>query len=326
MARLFTTGFECGDLLDFGSVYLLTASGEQVHTGNYAARGGADQYARKYISPSPNNEVYIRYWWRAGNSGDKTLLQVGTSDSNVEIYGGAGYVFKLRRGATIVATGTLVPTGNTWYMLELYAKLDDAAGVLTLKVDGVEDATFSGDTLPGASAAITNVQIYTGEGLAYVDDIAINDASGAADNSWPGDGRVIGIKPNGAGDNTDFTPSAGANYENVDDVPHDSDTTYNHSGTDGHYDLFNLEACGLSDVDILGVNVKGTMRKEVANGDKARLKVKAGATEYDGDDKDILTSYTRINQEWRTNPNTAAAWQTAEIDALQAGYENRAAV
>lgn len=329
MARLFTWGGECGDLLEFNTISGAVISTDAAHTGTYGLKGTANNhYAQKTISPTPNNELYVRTWWNPYTDSNGLIITVGTSDSSVDVrFNYVGNALTVRRGTTVIATGTIgIGSVDQWYMIELYVKLANSPdGVATVRIDGVEDIAFTGDTLSGSSAAITYVRFTTGGATGYHDDIAVNDTSGAADNSWCGDGRVIGIKPNAAGDNTDFTPSAGSNYQNVDEVPPDDDTTYNSSDTDGHYDLFNLEASGLSGVTILGVDVKVTARKTVANGDHMRAKIKTGSTEYNGDDKDILTSYGRFVQTWRTNPNTAAAWEIAEIDALQAGYENRAA-
>lgn len=326
MARLFTTGIETGDLLDFDTVLNATAQTTMPHTGTYSMRAAAGQYGKILISPSPTDEVYVRCWAYLGAATSEPI-RISTSDSYVNVRATANLpsALKLHVGGTLVATSSITTPANTWLMLEMYAKIANSGGVLTLKIDGAQVATFTGDTLSATSTVIESVTFYGAATVyTYFDDIAINDTSGAADNSWAGDGRVIAIKPNAAGDNTDFTPSAGNNYENVDEVPPDDDTTYNESSTDGHYDLFNLGACGLSNVDITGVDVKVTARKTVANGDQMRAKIKTGGSEFDGDDQDILTTYTRFVHTWRTNPDTAAAWTTGNLDALQAGYENRA--
>ena len=332
MARLFTSGIETGGTSEFEAISGMTASTVAPHTGVYAVRGTVNShYVQKTVAPSPSDEIYIRTWWYPTGNDNGIVLLVGTSDSTLDVrFNYINNAFTIRRGTTVIATGTyLVPSLNRWYMLELYAKLANSPnGVATLKIDGNVDIAFTGgDTLSSASAAITYVRFVCGAATAgYHDDIAINDTSGAADNSWCGDGRVIGIKPDAVGDQADFTPSAGANWENADDVPSDDDTTCNESATDGHIDLLNLEACGLSSVAIRGVDVKWTARKTIANGDKQRAKIKTGGTVYDGaTDKVLTTSYKTYAESWRTNPNTSIAWTIADIDALQVGYENRPA-
>lgn len=331
MTRQFTTGIETGDLLDFDSVAAQATAVTSPHTGNYSMRiynGGIAMY--KYLTGT-HDEVFIRAWmkvdsWVTG----RNFIGVELADSTwVRLQIDGSNKFRISRFGTIIATGTLsfTPYQNKWVMLELHLLIADGTGVAQLKVDGNLDIDFSGDTKPSTSTTVERAEFwgYGASTTTYWDDIAINDTDGSADNTWPGDGRVIAIKPDAAGDNIDFTPSAGANYQNVDDVPPDGDTTYNESGSDDDYDLLNLEACGLSGVTILGIDVKLTVRKTVANGDHMRAKIKTSGTEYNGSDQDLATSYTRLVESWRENPYTSSAWVAAELDALQAGYENRAA-
>jgi hypothetical protein len=328
MARLFTTGMECGDVLDFDGGRSAAAHSTTVaKTGTYSVRVG-NGYARRLVSPSPNNEIYMRAWTHivAVGTGNPILAAYLSDGNSVQLYwNDVSKKLELRRHTTMVADLVGGTRFNEWRMYELYAKIAEAPdGILTLRIDGVQALTFTGDTQAGSVSEIIYVSFGGSANYTYFDDVAVNDTSGAADNSWCGDGRVIAIKPNAAGDVDDFTPSAGDNYECVDEVPYNT-TDYNESATDGHLDLFNLEACGLSGVDILGVDVKWMALKTVANGDQQRAVIKTGGTEYDGSDQGFDTTYTRLIETWRTNPDTAVAWTTADLDALQAGYENRAA-
>lgn len=69
----------------------------------------------------------------------------------------------------------------------------------------------------------------------YFDDIAISDSA------YPGAGEVRMLKPNGAGATTQWTTGTGNTYAEVDEVPHDSDTTYIKSDTVGQQSDFTME-------------------------------------------------------------------------------------
>ena len=250
-----------------------------------------------------------------------TLISVSLNTTNKN--------FTVSVGGAVVATGTFVYSTGMYYRLELNVKIDDVAGSIQLKVDGVIDIDYSGDTKPGADAQLNNLYYSTTTNdnvvSLYLDDLTWNDTTGAVDNSWCGDGRILYIPTNGAGDVTQLTPNTGANYAAVDDVPSDGDTTYVESGTVDQYDLYNLAASGLAaGSQIKRVVPVATAKDTVANGGKIKLGIKTNGTEYFGDDLTLTTDYTsQAGTEHTVNPQTGVAWTIAELDALQSGVKVR---
>lgn len=128
---------------------------------------------------------------------------------------------------------------GTWHRIELSATAT-ATGNWTaaeLRLDGISVATWTGTqarntgiirgwgTAPGAGKVI------------YFDDLAVNDSAGAANNSWPGDGKVVLLKPTadsakGTGW-TDDNASTASLFPSVDNTPPTgiADTT---AGGGGH--------------------------------------------------------------------------------------------
>jgi hypothetical protein len=163
-----------------------------------------------------------------------------------------------------------------------------------------------------------------GVGSGFHDDLAMNDTTGGADNSWCGDGRIIAIKPNAAGNYTQWTPSAGSNWQNVDEVPSNSDTDYNSESLASDKDSYNLEACGLTSVTIKRVWIEMRAKNTVADGSQARMFLRAGGTDYNDSvgARALTASYVRyVSGEWTTDPSDAAAWTTTDLDALEVGVE-----
>jgi hypothetical protein len=157
----------------------------------------------------------------------------------------------------------------------------------------------------------------------YYDDLAINDTSGGADDSWCGDGRIIALTPNANGDLSQLTGSDGNSTDNyllVDDVPSNGDTDYVEGSTVDQKDLYNLTACGLTGVIIKRVWAASRSRDTVAAGGLISLVVKTNSTEYAGTDRALATSYAEVLGDIHTvNPNTSGAWSTSDLDALQVG-------
>lgn len=130
----------------------------------------------------------------------------------------------LRRGAgangTIIATSVPILTASAWHYMEVSATIADAGGVVVVKVDGQEFINFTGDTKnAGTLSTISTLGLGGAQSCLY-DDLYVCDATGAAPyNTFLGDRVVKAMRPDGAGASTGFTPSAGSNYQCVDEDP-----------------------------------------------------------------------------------------------------------
>jgi hypothetical protein len=324
MARVFTDGAEMGDLL-----FLTTYSGADVsitataRSGSYAyqmSKNIDNRFMSKSL-PSALSEFYYRQAFRVSAEQDIFMWYKGTTLLGYINAAPGGYL-RAYVSTSLVATGTTLLAASTWYLVEVHVKIDDSTGDITVKLDGLVELTFSGDTKPGADADIDKLYYTTiAQGTLIIDDLALNDTTGGVDDSWCGDGRVILIQPNAAGDVTMLTPSTGSNYQCVDEIPANGDTDYVESDTPADYDLYNLEACGLSDVTIKRIWAEARARDTVAVGGEVALVIKTGGTEFDGPNVALLTTYSKqvLGTVHRVNPDTTVAWTVSDIDALQAG-------
>lgn len=226
-----------------------------------------------------------------------------------------------------VATGSTVLAGDTHYLVEVYVRLG-ASGEITLRLEGATEATFTGDTDPGTASTVDRVRYYQNGFLVpavYLDDLALNDTSGAADNSWCGDGHVIRLAPAGNGDRSELTGSDGDSIDNfllVGETPHDGDTTHVQSDQVGAADLYALADITLDpDEAIKRVWVEARARETAAEGHTIQVGIKS-TNEWWGGDETLTTSYRAVRgAEYLTNPDTGNAWTESEVGALQAGVK-----
>lgn len=136
----------------------------------------------------------------------------------------------------------------------------------------------------------------------------------------------IGVlnSPTGAGASTQWTPSAGSNWQNVDDgVVPDDDTTYNASATLNQRDMFACGGAARSTADIrlwVGARVRRTDTTGADPGIK--LSVRSGAT--NGDSIEFIlpddTDWHTLWYYWDLDPSTAANWTEANAEAAEIGY------
>ena len=335
MTRVLSEGFEMQDLVGTTGLHTLATSIKRSGSCSLKLDGGvwyltipvadlSELYFRcgmYYVTNAVTAAFHVE--WRHGTTILGSLV-VDMKSPNLT---------SLKVGTTEVDAGVYATAQSTWHLLEVHVKIDDAAGVLEFKLDGTVDGTFSGDTKPGADTVIDNIRIYnTRLGLgsyttSYVDDIGLNDTAGAVDNSWCGDGRIIVLKPNGDTATLDLTPSeAGTHYTLVDDIPADGDATYVEGSVDDEEDMYDLEACGLGDVIITRIWTESRSKDTASSGKSvALITLASGGAEVSGGDVVLSGSYiTKVKgAEELVNPVDAAAWEVADIDALQAGIRTR---
>lgn len=140
------------------------------------------------------------------------------------------------------------------------------------------------------------------------------------------------LRPDGAGDDTNWTPNTGANYAAVDEAVSDNDTTYvENTSTSALDDLYNIATdAALTGASISNVTIYA-YAKYASSGvgsisavPNLKLGVKASGTEYWDTGDDVTSSYALYTHSLDTNPADSAAWEKADIDALQIGIRSAA--
>lgn len=298
MARLSNTSFELNNIGSWdcnqfhGTVAPVTSS-TQKHSGTYSMycncsndyaigdlpidnTGVGVIYARMYI--------YVTAFPTGSTCG---VLQIGTAQSlktlgsiylnsngkfGLAYWNGGTYTYATASSATVSL--------NTWHYIEL--KVDGSGTntqVVTGKLDGVQFDTKTG-TGTLAANQIINVRFGVAVGYPdpnqtcslYIDDVAINDANGSYQNSWPGPGTIERYTPSAAGDvNTFATQTGGAsgssnNFTRVSEITPDDATTYNGSSTLNQQDMFKVSGKTLPNNAVINcVTVGGVFRNSVAD-------------------------------------------------------------
>ena len=157
------------------------------------------------------------------------------------------------------------------------------------------------------------------------DDLYASDGSGASPwNGFLGDCRVDAGVPSGAGASAQWTPSAGSNYQNVDDAAPDDDATYNETTTVGHVDTFVVPDAASAGATIRGVQVNLSAKKTDAGECTIAPVVRHSSTNYVGADIAPATAYANLTGVFQTNPGTSAAWVEADFNAAEFGYKRTA--
>lgn len=227
---------------------------------------------------------------------------------------------------TLLGTLDYVLPLTTWIYVEVKATIHSSAGSVEVRINQETKLSLTNiNTSAGGAGVINQVVLGARPGVEsfrkYHDDFYICDNNGALNNDFLGDVKVVRLKPNAAGDNTQFTPLSGANYTNVDEAFADGDSSYVSSDTAGNKDLYNVESLASTPASIYGVRATSTLRKNDAGALTARNVLKSGTTTANGSAVSPLTTYAAFWEHYETDPNTSTAWTNSAISSLQVGIE-----
>lgn len=148
------------------------------------------------------------------------------------------------------------------------------------------------------------------------DDFHCLDSTGSSLNSVLGDGtRVYTKMPNGAGYQTTWTPNgASANWQCVDEVPPDDDTTYVSAAT---FPLTEGYVVGTANFtgSVNAVIRRSRIRKDDSGAHTFQNGVRSGSTNGLAAAIAVGSSYGWTDGVFTQDPNTSAAWTPAAADA-----------
>jgi hypothetical protein len=323
LAILFATGGELGipefSSYDSNGIYCVT---NYKRSGSYSIRfysGSATQ-----VIPS-TTELYISGWfyftWLSGGTIELIKLR-GGGTTNVALRTSPGNPLWLYdpKTITILASGSTTLTLNTWYLIELHIRIG-VNGLVECRLNGLPEFSYSGNTTN--TPFIDGVYMDASSVNYYLDDFIINDTTGSINNSWMGGCKIVTLRPIGAGSSTQWIPSAGSNWDCVDETP-PSATDYISSTTAGALDLYDIAP--LPD----GVSSSATIRSVIVTA----LAQRAGlSTSYFYDAIRINGSnyfsplygtgpvYSPFSYIMDLNPATGVTWLFSEVNTIEAGVK-----
>jgi hypothetical protein len=230
----------------------------------------------------------------------------------------------IENNVTDLGTTTSSLTINTWYYIEFKVLTNNTTGTAEIKVNGTSWLALTNqDTQPGTNAYHTAFQFQPPFGVTTLyDDVYFLDGSGSANNDFLGNRKVLALDPDSAGDTTQWTPSAGSNYQNVDDgALCDEDTTYNETSTSTDQDLYNYDALPSTVTQVHGLQINNETRVTAGSMQLASV-IKTGTTTDVGSNDSITsTTYVSTQRVSEQDPDTASAWTKSGVDGAQFGIK-----
>lgn len=302
---------------DWGNISLLSTS-PRYSGGKYIRLQGAGPY---YITKNFTNVNTVTAGFAfkteslAGNYGFRFINETGIQ---LTIYVNVDGSISAYKGTTVIlgTSAAGIVTVETWMYMEIKVCIHDTTGTYEVRLNGVSVLSGSGaDTKAQTTSGCSGIRFHGFSDYSYLDDVVIHDGD------FLGDVRVDDVLPTGAGNYAQFTPSAGANFECVDDTDIDNDTTYVSSETVGHKDSYAMGDLSAIGADIHAVIACVTARKDDAGTRKIKPLIRIAGTDYEGDEISLGDSYHTYQHVWLTNPADSAAFEEADVNAMEAGQE-----
>jgi hypothetical protein len=351
VTRLLTCGWETGDINERtgttsgtnAAITVVTSTPTPRSPGSYCLKctvTANGQSIRTYTLAASKTELWVRVSCYVHFATELAIVGLADSAGARQMtvsYTPTDSLLRAYRGDVSGGTllGTSSPTQMTqdaWHTLELRWKATTTTsstdGIVEVWVDGTRWINLT--AVDNTNTANLNVQgiVFGGSGFTWttasylgIDDFAVNDVAGSINNGQIYDGRVVLLKPNGAGSNTGQTrggTDSGANWSQVDERP-PSLTDYVYSATAATRDTYALDDVPAGTWAVNCVEVLAYAQNSDAGAGSLGLTVKSGSTTNEGTAQSLTTSGAYYRQLYETDPDTSAAWTTAAVTALEAG-------
>lgn len=237
----------------------------------------------------------------------------------------ANRTFSVTRNGTVLATSVDVMPLGAFNYIEFKATIDNTVGSYELRLNGVTILSGTGvDTQTTVNSYANSVK-FGGSTFGIpeyqLDDLYIFDGTGTHNNDFAGDVVIGAYSANAAGDLTEWDPSAGSNYQCIDEMPSNGDSDYISTNVIGERDLFNFSSLSGAATSILGIQRTIIARKDDAGTRIIKPLYKGGGTVYSGSTVSLGTSYGAFIDTMELDPATGLPWTTPNVNAAQFGVE-----
>ncbi len=198
--------------------------------------------------------------WSSNSQGFVMLLQntnadVGFNSTCVALQCNGDQSLSVFRGPGSTLLGTTVPgivrLNNTYNSIAMRALISATVGTVQVWCNGVLVLTLTGvNTTCPTNPALQYANAFTLMGPGGIPncfhaDVYALDCSVAPSTTFLGALRIVAQTPTANATPIQWTPLAGSNFQQVNEIPPDGDTSYNSSNTVGQTDQYQFPGTGI---------------------------------------------------------------------------------
>ncbi len=261
----------------------------------------------------------------ASNTPQVTITVDTTGVISVWRGNGSGSKFTTKLGDS----GVPAITANAWNSIEAKVKIANSGGTVEVRVNGVTVINLTGQDTQASGAAETSQVRWevTGAGTEgyYVDDVVAWDTTGALNNDFLGDRKVVTDFPNADTADVAWTRSTGStNFGVIDENPPNGDTDYLTTTNNGDKAGVTFPNLPTEVTQISAVVFIQKTKKTDAGTANTQLHLKSGASTANGTDRPMTTAYTLYHDVFETDPATSAPFTRSAAQAASWTIERTA--
>lgn len=228
----------------------------------------------------------------------------------------------------LAQTGPGLISAANYRHLETAFRVHNVNGEVIVRLDGATVLGYTGNTRRvGAVNEFRQIRTFLNSGMngeQWMDDFYYCDDTGAKNNTFLGDMRIITLYPNAPGDLAEWLTRVGAatDWEAITNHPTDDDTSYIASDVPGSRFLVNLDAMVGVDGEVRGLAVNLMSKKDDAGTRKVAGIVKVPSTGGAigvATDQAFPSAYANLQYIFESNPDTNLDFTWPQIAELQAG-------
>lgn len=328
------TGWETGDNTEaVATSGTFSVQSTTVRTGGYALRTNPSTTAagRHLFTNIATNgasgtgfnvdNLYTTFYFRYAtlpSSNDEPIFQAVGSSGGLKLelrINSSGNLAAYDTTPSLLTTGTTALSANTWYRLDVLVGTGATAS-WEVQINGTSEISGTGNLNTQQNGDVRLGKAINRNGNTidfFYDDAVFNDS---AYTTTP---QVVRMDPDGTGNYAAWT---GDNTD-VDEIPHDSDTTYITSSTMADEETETLESSSAAGVvgTIAATKSIAIVRDEGA-ASAIQVRLRSGSTDNDTTSNDPGATYILRAKVYTTDPADSAAWTSGDLDALEVGVEN----
>lgn len=242
-----------------------------------------------------------------------------TADGRLAVYSAFG----------VATTATPVLTALAWRYIEMKVLISSTVGTVDVRVDGEDVLNLTNVNTNPVGVGLANTVGLGDGGLGHTygwnapryTDYYACDGLGATNKDFLGDIEVQTLFPSAPGNNAQWSPLSGANWENVDDGTPDYDSSYVYASLDGAIDTYvYTDLTAVSGV-IHGVQHNIFARKVSSGTVHVKPVSRPNAADFDGPSAALSNSYQSILSVEETNPETGIGWTISDVNNAQFGQK-----
>ena len=311
------TGLQQAGYIVSGSVSIATADSR-----TFLLLGAGASIRRIFSSTYPTLIMGADFYFPSAPSSEGIIMAFQDGSTNqVDVRLTPQLALRVTRNGTTLGTTSdgIVPTG-TYIFIGMRATIHDTLGSVRLMVGVTDVLTLSNvDTQETANPYANAIEIRGAVASQRVDNLYIFDATGSENNDLAGPIRVGPIVVVGPGTYTQWTPNgASANYDCVDDVPHDGDATFVSATDPNRIDSYAVSVpAGMAAVR--GIKLMVAARKDDAAPRAITPGVVIGSAFYAATSAPVALpdNYAWIESVLERNPATGSPWTLSDLMGIQ---------